>query len=56
MVGRVPIDGSVPSQNLAVIQYGAIGMFSFYYGNSVIHGPIVFPFFVYVQRTWLWIG
>lgn len=43
MVGRVPIDGSVPPQNLAIIQYGAIGMFSFYYHNSVVH---VFPFLV----------
>ena len=28
MVGRVSVDGSAPSQNLALIQYGAIGTFT----------------------------
>jgi hypothetical protein len=28
VVGRVSIDGSAPSQNLVVVQYGAVGMFN----------------------------
>ena len=28
VVGRVPIDGSAPSQDLLVVQYGAVGIFN----------------------------
>ena len=60
MLGRVSFNGSVPSQVLTTVQYGAVGMFSCCYcfpnnGRMLVNCTSI-NLSVFLQRIWLWTG